>query len=153
ARLNGVAAPDAALHDGDTLQIGTFSFEVRLPAEPPPVPSDPSPPVEIGLGDTTWFASQQADLQRRREQVEALESDVEARLRQLRRGREEPAAQRARLEQERAAAAEEARQRREEELARLEAEGERHARNAPSTAEAEALDRRASELGCYARHL
>jgi pSer/pThr/pTyr-binding forkhead associated (FHA) protein len=34
-RVNGKAVTGALLVDGDTLQVGTFSFEVRLPAVPP----------------------------------------------------------------------------------------------------------------------
>lgn len=38
-RLNGRPVHEEALHDSDVLQIGTFSFEVRLPsARPTPVP-------------------------------------------------------------------------------------------------------------------
>jgi pSer/pThr/pTyr-binding forkhead associated (FHA) protein len=34
-RINGKSVSDAVLTDGDVLQVGTFSFEVRLPAERP----------------------------------------------------------------------------------------------------------------------
>ena len=38
-RVNGRAIHDEALHDGDVLQIGTFSFEMRLPtSRPTPIP-------------------------------------------------------------------------------------------------------------------
>lgn len=38
-RVNGRAIHDEALHDGDVLQIGTFSFEMRLPSSrPTPIP-------------------------------------------------------------------------------------------------------------------
>lgn len=38
-RVNGKAVHEEALHDGDVLQIGTFSFEMRLPASrPTPIP-------------------------------------------------------------------------------------------------------------------
>jgi pSer/pThr/pTyr-binding forkhead associated (FHA) protein len=45
-RLNGRPIHEAALHDGDVLQIGTFSFEARLP---PPRPTCSAATVEDRL--------------------------------------------------------------------------------------------------------
>jgi hypothetical protein len=147
ARLNGALISDCLLRDGDMLQVGTFNFELHLPSDdssppgPPPLP----PAAEAPSGDTVWFERRQAELDRRQEQVLLLERDLEARLRQLR------------LEQA--------------ELALAQAEVEERARAAPPAppappppappappavppSEAVAdLDRRAAELGHFARHL
>jgi hypothetical protein len=127
ARINGGAVQNCLLCDGDSLQIGSFSFEVRLPAAPAAPEPSPKPANGVPSGDTEWFASRQAGLDRRSRALHALESDVEQSLHQLREGQDE--------------------------LTRKRAELEDAARIPCASAESAALDRRSAELVCFARYL
>jgi hypothetical protein len=128
-RVNGESAQDEPLRDGDTLQVGAFCFEVRLP--PAPEVKRPAASADVALGDTTWFEARQAELERKAERLQALESDLEGRLRQLRREQEELARKRAETPPPPPAAP---------------------AAPAPPAADS-GLERRAAELNHFARHL
>jgi pSer/pThr/pTyr-binding forkhead associated (FHA) protein len=81
-RVNGRAVQEAPLHDGDVLQIGTFSFEAKLPCPR----QDPIGPV----GTRTAAGSDNGRLTKSRRRFARLALRLRARLRQLSVLRNEP---------------------------------------------------------------
>jgi hypothetical protein len=163
--VNGKAVRDEVLRDGDTLQVGTFSFQAQLPRGEAAGPAAGAKPerlerarrnlarLALGLrrrlreghgardGLEELLAQRQAEVGRQVDELRALQRDYEARRGQLDDAERKLAAARAALDQEAAAL-----------QARL-----RQAEQAPApaalTEEARRLDLRGRELGHYARHL
>jgi len=157
--LNGQKVQETALADDDNLQVGSFTFRVRLPA--------PSAADVVRLYDSdrrTPPPDALADLERQGEALRKARADLDERLRQVEQDERELADRRTALERDENALQQlrvqlerEARRPHEEAEARrqaLEEEGRRAAERAAALAEEAArLERRGAELECFARHL
>jgi pSer/pThr/pTyr-binding forkhead associated (FHA) protein len=137
-RVNGKAIEDEPLHNGDTIQIGAFSFETHLPASAgiPVAAVAPTQPAQAGTGDR-----QKLERSRRRLAERALA--LRARLREEGRTQEDLAARQADLDRLEARL----RTSHQEQLTQLAKERQ------ALQAQQQRLEARARELDSYARHL
>jgi hypothetical protein len=146
-RLNGHAIRDEPLRNGDTIQVGTFSFEARLPAHPVAgAPAAVAVPAPLAVTAPTVAVEKLARLERSRRRL----AEHALRLRRQLSEREEDQEAVARLQSDlaqqegrlRAAHRDLAARQREAEQAQLVAETERRL-----------LQERMRELAHYAVHL
>lgn len=105
-RINGKSIQDEPLHNGDVLQIGTFSFEARLPALASVAGGLPSVEVarlqrsrrylvELALSLRSRLRDQEADSREQAKELEQLRHDMEQLEHRLRaQPRKEPSAER-----------------------------------------------------------
>jgi hypothetical protein len=180
-RLNGRSAHDEVLRDDDVLQVGTFSFKLHLPAGSPSAafapsrqelvatPTAPSltPAAAPATADQAraeaGLDQRQAELDRREENLAALQCDCDDRLAQLQQLEHTLANRCAALDQERAAFqahVEKAKRELDTDRAALEKERAAGGANTAPTAAAPDmkavpldLERRRGELDAYAKHL
>lgn len=137
-RVNGNAIHDAPLRNGDTIQLGTFSFEAHLPPQSQPrvARGAASPVVPVNVGR----------LQQSRRRLVELALSLRSRLRDQGSERESLAEQQAELLRQQA------------DLEQLErrlrrAHEEQRSKQGVFTDEQKELARRAGELDQYAAHL
>jgi pSer/pThr/pTyr-binding forkhead associated (FHA) protein len=163
--VNGKAVRDEALHDGDTLQVGTFGFQAQLPRDEAGEPAT-GPKVERlersrrnlarlaldlrrrvhtdgGARDELeeLLAQRQAEVGRQVEELRGLQRDFEARRVQLLEAERRLAADRAALDQEATT------------LKACRDQAEQSPAPGARAEEARHLDLRGQELGHFARHL
>jgi pSer/pThr/pTyr-binding forkhead associated (FHA) protein len=186
-RLNGRTARDELLHDEDVLQVGTFSFKLYLPPDAQAAAVPPSKQELIATpsassltpggppGATTdlvrgeiWLDRREAELDRREENLGALQRDCDERLSQLKQLERDLADGRAALDQDRTALRAQAESERRQ-LAAERSSLERERTAVPAEPEARPpaltpvpegvtspspdLESRRAELDAFARHL
>lgn len=133
-RVNGKSVRDEPLRNGDTIQIGTFSFEAHLPPGAAPAAAAAAAPAPLAE-----VAPDTERLQQSRRRLAELALGLRRRLREQAGERGEIARQQADLEQL--------------ERRLRKAHEEQLARQAKLAAEQKELARRSEELDRYAAHL
>ncbi|MFO0844706.1 MAG: FHA domain-containing protein [Gemmataceae bacterium] len=140
-RVNGRAIHDEPLRNGDTIQVGTFSFEAQLPQAPPHVPAGVAGPVidrlqrsrrrlaELALGLRRRLREEACQHEHDASELERHRADVELMERRLRQMHQDHVGKQAKVEEQEARLAQ-----REGELeayaGRLQAEADRLGRDA-----------------------
>lgn len=136
-RVNGRSIHDEPLRDGDTIQIGTFSFEAQLPSSPSNHALN-GPPPHVRLIDR---------LQRSRQRLVDLALNLRRRVRELTQENNEEQIKLARLQSDLEMLERRMRQSHQDRQQQLTEEQQKIAKRE------ENLARREQELAAYARHL
>jgi chromosome segregation ATPase len=110
-RVNGKAVHDEPLRNGDTIQVGTFSFEAQLPATLAHIPTGNAGPVidrlqrsrrrlaELALGLRRRLQDEAGQQAENEAEVERHRADVELMERRLRQMHQDHVAKQAKLEE------------------------------------------------------